>query len=241
MNAHSTTTIVVREGRAAELVQGLADLVMFLWQGVVDLGQVPSWEVDEAVRVASWRRLLFADRDGDYVVLKPVIGEALPWWHQETTPEDTIAARPYPEVNQPVIDSVSLLSCETANVVRAVQAKAGYGPSRPRFREATLKYRRLIAGDFDSSWNDRMYAFRRELQASGWPDIPRAAALASSLQHFAVLIASARVSTNDPAHDFPTEVDAHAPDGRTVMLFETHALRTTIAHVAERIRVARVP
>jgi len=241
LNEHSTTSFVVRDGRHEEFVQGLADLVMFLWQGVVDLSSVPSWDAEEAVRMSSWRRLLFIDGAGDYVALKPVIGEALAWWHEETTPEVAFAGRPAPEVNQPVIDSVSLLLCEANHVIRAVQAKAGYGRSRPRFREATLKYRRLAAGDFDSSWNDRMYAFRLELQASGWADIPTAASLASSLQHFGVLLASARVSASDPAHDFPTEIDAHPPDGRAVMLLENEGLRATVEQVAERIRNAKLP
>lgn len=215
-------------------------MVMFLWQGVVDLSAVPSWDVGDAIRESSWLRLLHADDEGDYVVLKPVIGEALAWWHEETTPEVAFAGRPSPEVNQPVIDAVSLLSCEDSHVVRAVQAKAGYGRSRPRFREATLKYRRLAAGDFDSSWNDRMYSFRLELRVAGWPDIPPAAALASAVGHFAISIASARLSGTDPAHDYLTEIEAHPPDGRCVMLLETAGLRKMVEQVAETIRGAKL-
>jgi hypothetical protein len=86
-----------------------------------------------------------------------------------------------------------------------------------------------------------MYSFRLELQAGGWPDIPRAAALASALGHFAICIASARHSARDPAHDYLTEIEAHPPDGRSIVLLESAELRSSVEQVADTIRAAKLP
>jgi hypothetical protein len=232
-----STTYELVAGQEPQLVQGLTYLVLFLWQGVAELTALESWSGGGLARQASWNRLLLRDPEtGDYINLKGVLGEALAWWHEESAPDVAFAGRPSLEVGQPAIDSLSLLNCGGDYVVRAVQAKAGYGAARPRFREAATKFKKLLDGEFDSFWNDRLRYFRLELLAVRAPGITASAVLADGLSHFAVFIAYARPSTNHPARDYVTRVPAHDGDGRGLMLLEHQTFQALVADVATSIR-----
>jgi hypothetical protein len=89
-----TTSYSFVSGQEAVVVDGLTDLVMFLWQGVADIAAVESWGGGQLAREASWNRLLLEDASGDYIVLKAVVGEALAWWHEESSPNVVFAGRP---------------------------------------------------------------------------------------------------------------------------------------------------
>jgi hypothetical protein len=133
-----------------------------------------------------------------------------------------------------------LVECEGEYVVRAVQAKAGYGRARPRFVEATTKYKALQEGKYDSFWNDRVRQFRLELKAEGTSAPAGSTFPASQLAHFSVSIAHAVSATTAPGHDFSSRIVAHAPDGRALVLFQYATLREMISRIAESIR-GRLP
>lgn len=218
---YSVVSYALVPGHEGELVAALTDLVMFLWQAVADVAALESWSGGGLARSASWSRLLTADPDnGDRETLKAYVGEAIAWWHEECDPGVIYAGRPSNEVSQPIVDSISLLRCSDENVIKAVQAKAGYGTARPRFREATGNFGRLLKGDFDSFWNDRIRQFSHELRAEGALTVTPSGLLAGELAHFAILIAHAKPSLHDPGRDYGTRVPAHDPDGRTLVLVE---------------------
>lgn len=227
-----TTRYVPVPNEHDRLVEGLCDLVMFMYVAVADVADNPSWQSGGAIARASWDRLL-RTKHGQHDDLKAYIGEMLAWWHEETSPQVAYAGRPFPSVAQPCIDSLSLLECGAGQVVRAVQAKATYAAPRPRIHEALTKFGRLQAGDFDEFWAESVRRFQLELRANHAPTFD-AAAVASgrSLMHFCVYVGHRRVAAGDPASDYHPRLLADPPHGRAAALFHHASFETLIADVA---------
>jgi hypothetical protein len=236
-----TTAYTQVPAARAQLIAGLADLTIFMCVAIADAADNPSWRSGGAIARATWERLL-EEVDGDFPILKAYLGEVLSWWHEEQTPDVAYAQRPFPRASLPVIDSLSLLACGTASVVRGVQAKATYGAPRPSMHEALGKFEDLQAGEYDEFWAEAVRRLDIEIQAAGLPRFDMATvASGGSLRHFCVFISHGIPAAHDPATDYHPRVTADPPHGRAVALLFAPAFSDLVREVAEAVRARVLP
>lgn len=142
-----------------QVASSLADLVMYVCQGLVEAAEPPEWRAGGAVGQRVWIGLL-TTRDGRVPELQFWIGECLAWWHEFQLASVVDAARPSPSLSTPAVDSLSLLSCEPSHSLRAVQAKATLRTPRWHCVQAMVKFKRHQAGQWDDAWNDSLRHYR---------------------------------------------------------------------------------
>jgi len=236
---HVTIAYHLVPGRRADLVGGLAELLVFLSVAVADAADNPSWRSGGRVGRATWERLLQED-SGDYPAVKSFIGEALAWWHEEQTPTVAYAQRPFPRTSQPVIDSLSLLECGDGHAVRGVQAKATYGGARARMNEALGGFEELQRGEHDEFWAEAVRRFDLELRGAGASRFDMAGvASGESLLHFCVFVCHAELTVGDPARGYHPRITADPPHGRAAAFVHDPQMDALVREVAAAVR-ARV-
>lgn len=240
---HVTTTYTLVPGRRADLVDGLTDLFVFLCVAVADAADNPSWRSGGRIGRATWERLLERDEENhDFPQVKSFIGEALAWWHEELTPDVAYAQRPFPRTSQPAIDTLSLLECGGAHVVRGVQAKATYGGPRARIHEAFEGFEELQRGEHDEFWAEAIRRFDLELRGAARTRLDMAAvASGDTLLHFCVFICHAEPAVGDPARGYHPRITADPPHGRAAALVHDPQMDVLVGDVAAAVRARVFP
>jgi hypothetical protein len=234
---HVTTTYQVRPGCRDQAVQAIADLVVFLCSGAEDASDPSSWRTGRSIARVTWARLTREEPPGRCTEMKALIGEAIAWWHETQCAEVVFAERPHAGTSQPFVDSISILQCGDAQVIRGVQAKATALAPRPRVHEALGKFERLQRGERDEFWAEAVRRLRRGVR--GVPGIAVDFAKISTgtqLRHVQTFVCHGLPPPTDPAHDYGTRVTAHAPHGRSLGLLHEPEMERLVCEVAAAVR-----
>lgn len=237
---HLTTTYALANGDREGLVQGLAEIIVYLHGPTATAANNPSWRAGPPVHQLAWGKLLLPTTEGDYPQVKAAIGEAFAWWHETFTPGVVYAQRPFFGASLPVIDSLSLLECGTAHAVRGVQAKVYADRPRSAVNDAFGKFERLKDGEFDPFWGELVYRFEMEVRGAGGPPFDSSlAATGDQVLHFSVVVCHEAPGAGDPAFDYHPRLPADPPHGRSAAYLEHAPTEQLITDVAAAIR-ARV-
>jgi hypothetical protein len=237
---HVSVTYTLVPGARGQLVDGLAEVVVYLYGPTAAAANNPSWRAGPVIRRKTWEKLLRRSDDGGYPELKTNIGEAFAWWHETLTPGVAYAQRPLLGTSMPVVDSLSLMECGTDHAVRGVQAKVYANRARPPVVEAFDKFERLQEGEFDQVWGDAVSRFEMEVRASGGPPFdPTLIYAGDQLLHFSVVVCHGAATAGDPAWDYHPRLSADPPHGRSVAYLEHAPIDDLVVDVADAI-TARV-
>ena len=222
----------------AALAESLADLVMYVCQGLVEAAEPDEWRGGGAVSAMVWRGLLAA-ADDRIPELQFWIGECLAWWHEfgQTDVED--AARPSPSASIPAVDSLSLLTCEPNPTLRAVQAKTTLGAPRAQCLKALKRFRLHQRGCYDDAWNDSLRLYRAQLRDRGIDLDVTAHYGSAGKRHFGIAVVMAQRGVPDPVRDYSAKVEADARHGRALVLFHIPGF-TELIHAVRAIIHARI-
>lgn len=220
---------------ATALAESIADIVMYVCQGLVDAAEPASWRAGGAVGAMVWSDLLRED-DGRIPELQFWIGESLAWWHEFHARDVVDAARPAPSASLPALDSLTLLGCEPAHSLRAVQAKATLGRPRWHCRQALIKFRRHQQGKYDDAWNDSLRMYRAQLHERGIDLEVTAHYGPAGKRHFGISVVMAQRGAHDPVFDYSGFVTADARHGRALAMFHIPNLAQLVHDVAGVVR-----
>jgi hypothetical protein len=239
---HVSTTYALAEGGRDRLVEGLAEIIVYLYGPTARAADNPSWRAGTAVGRKAWEKLLRQSGTGDHPEVKTGIGEAFAWWHESLTPGVVYAQRPFFGTSLPVIDSLSVIECGTEYAVRGVQAKVYADRARPAVDDALGKFARLQEGEFDPFWGDAVYRLEMEVRASGGPPFdPSLVSAGDQLLHFSVVVCHEAPATGDPAFDYHPRLTADPPHGRSATYLEHAPTDQLVGDVAAAIRRRALP
>lgn len=221
---------------ASVLAASVADIVMYVCQGLVEAAEPDSWRAGGQVGAMVWSGLLRQDDGGRIPELQFWIGESLAWWHEFHARDVVDAARPAPSASLPALDSLSLLGCEPAHSLRAVQAKATLGRPRWHCRQALIKFQRHQQGKYDDAWNDSLRVYRALLRERGIDLEVTAHYGPAGKRHFGISVVMAQRGGHDPVFDYSDLVSADARHGRALAMFLIPNFAQLVHDVAGVIR-----